>query len=113
MVEDLPQSYFLMCSACHTPCPSTEAHVIARWNPARQMMLTAYRCGGCWPAALVELRDVVASGQADIHEALCDFLARRGYDDVDTIRNSAPATRQAFLLKVVDAVEDGRIIFHP
>ena len=87
MTEELPDSYSLMCSGCHTPCTGADAHVVPRWNPALRKVLTTYRCGNCWVQSLEELRGQVVSGDAEEQEAV--------------------------LLAIVDAVQDGRLMLEP
>jgi len=114
MEEEIPESYFLMCSACYTPCPGVDAHVIPRWNPERRNVFTTYRCGNCWLPSLDELRVAVTSGESEILESFCDFLARQGYGkDADTIRATSVEQQQAYLLKILDAVQAEKVIFHP
>ena len=59
MADETEPPYSLMCSACYTPCTGADAHVVPRWNPDRQMVITAYRCGGCRPAAPEERHAVL------------------------------------------------------
>lgn len=47
-------------------------------------------------------------------ESFCDFLARLGYGkDAETIRVAPPKTQQVYLLRVIDAVQAGQLVFHP
>jgi hypothetical protein len=88
--------------------------VIPRWNPQLSRILTTYRCGNCWLSALSELRALVTAGDAAVHQSLCDFLARHGYTkDAEFVRASPAEQRQVYLLKVVDAVEAGVVVFDP
>lgn len=106
------QPHFLMCSACYAPTPAQQAHVVPRWNPQMQSVVTAYRCHDCWPASLDELRASICSGD-EVQNGVCDFLERRGFSDVQVIRDSAPEVRQGYLLQVVDALASGRLILDP
>lgn len=102
-----------LCSACYTPCQGADAHVIPRWNPSAHAVLTTYRCGNCWPAALDELRGVFLGEQAEPRNSFCDFLTRRGYGDAAGIM-ARPADQQLpIFLAIVDALEDGRLRFDP
>ena len=114
MVEEIPESYFLMCSACYTPCPSVDAHVVPRWNPERRNIFTTYRCGNCWLTSLDELRTAVSSGESEILASFCEFLVRQGYSkDANMIRTTSSQQQQVYLLKIVDAVQAKKVIFHP
>ena len=113
-MEESPAPYNLMCSACYTPCAGADAHVVPNWRAERRTMVTAYRCGGCWPAALAELRSAVNSGDAEVAGSFCDFLARHGYErDAGTIRAAPPEQQRAYLLAVVDALESGAVTLQP
>jgi predicted metal-binding protein len=106
--------FSLMCSGCYTPCSGADAHVIPKWNREMRRILTTYRCGKCWGAALVELRAQLASEEAEVQTSFCDFLARHGYTkDAEAIRAFPPETRQVYLIKVVDAVEAQANVFDP
>ena len=112
--EALPESYFLMCSGCHTPTPNTEAHVIPYWNKTVESILTTYRCEKCWLPALAETREAVQSGEMEPLTTFLDFLSRQGYrTDAENLR-SAPADEiRATLLAILEATADGRAVFHP
>ena len=113
-MEESAAPYSLMCSACYTPCTGADAHVAPKWRAERHAMVTAYRCGGCWPSALAELRSVVNSGDAEVAGGFCDFLARHGYErDASMIRSAPPEQRRAYLLAVVDALESGEVTLQP
>ncbi|HXY29071.1 MAG TPA: hypothetical protein VEI06_00050 [Gemmatimonadaceae bacterium] len=103
----------LLCSKCYTPTPLAEAHVIPTWNPAMGMVVTTYRCNNCWLSGVAEMRALVSSGDEAAQLSLCDFIVRQGYTDVDMIRNAPADQRKEMLLKVLDALEAGRITFHP
>ena len=114
MEEEIPKSYFLMCSACYTPCPGIDAHVIPRWNPEQRRIFTTYRCGNCWLTSLDELRAAITSGESEVLASFCDFLARQGYSkDADTIRAASSEQQQAYLLAIVDATQAEKLVFHP
>jgi hypothetical protein len=113
MTEESEAPYNLLCSACYTPCPAADAHVVPRWRPEQRRIITAYRCNNCWLSALGELRAVIASGEAELPGSFCDFLVRQGFTDTDVIR-AAPAEQQReYLLVIVDAIESGKLTFHP
>ena len=114
MTEELPESYSLMCSGCHTPCSGTDAHVIPRWNPAMGKVLTTYRCSNCWVASLDELRGQVVSGAPEVRASFWDFLARHGFSrDADTMRGGPAEEQEATLLLIIDAVQTGRLVLDP
>ena len=103
-----------MCSGCHTPCSGTDAHVIPRWNPEWRKVLTTYRCGNCWLAPLAELRAAINSGDAEVVNSFWEFLIRQGYGkDSDSLRAAPLDEQRTLLLRVVDAVEAGTVLFHP
>lgn len=114
MDEEAPESYFLLCSTCHTPCSGADAHVIPRWDPERRKIFTTYRCSNCWLQPLEELRAAVATGECKVLASFCDFLRRQGYrKDADTIRAASSGQQKAYLLAIVDAVQAQKIKFHP
>jgi hypothetical protein len=114
MAEESEAAFSLMCSGCYTPCTGADAHVVPRWRADRRTILTTYRCGGCWLAALADLRSVVSAGEPDVSGSFCDFLARHGYgQDAAAIRAAPPEQQRAYLLAVVDAVERGQVTFQP
>jgi hypothetical protein len=114
MTEELPDSYSLMCSGCHTPCSGADAHVIPRWNPALRKVLTTYRCGNCWVQSLEELRGQVVSGDEEVRASFWDFLARHGFTkDAERLRAAPAEEQEAVLLAIVDAVQDGRLMLEP
>ncbi len=114
MSEELPASYFLMCSVCRTPCPNVDAHVVPRWNPDLSRIVTAYRCGNCWLPALAELRATVASGASEVLMSFGDFLTRHGLiRDAETVRAEAPAEQVAHLLAILDALQAGTLTLNP
>lgn len=105
--------YLLLCSGCRTPTPAHDATVIPRWNPDAGTVWTSYRCAKCLPQALDELRALVAD-RAEVRASFCDFLDGRGYQkDVATIRAAAPELQTTYLTRVLDAVQDGRLILEP
>jgi hypothetical protein len=113
-MSDEPAAYNLLCSACLTPCPAAEAHVVPRWNPGLRRVITAYRCGNCWVASLVELRSAVASSDAEVRSSFCDFLAGRGETQAaELIRGAPPDEQQAKLFRLIDALEAGEITLDP
>ena len=112
--SSLPETYFLMCSGCHTPTPNTEAHVIPYWNKTAESILTTYRCNNCWIAALEETREAVKSDNPEVIATFCDFLSRQGFTtDAEKLRAGPVAETRATLLAILDATEDGRAVFHP
>ena len=114
MTEDTEEPYSLLCSACRTPCAGDDAHVIPRWNPAQRRVITAYRCGKCWPAGLEELRVAVSSDDPEVRASFADFLERRGYaKDATMLRTAAPAEQLSFLLELIDLLESQRLTFEP
>ncbi len=114
MADETEPPYSLMCSACYTPCTGADAHVVPRWNPDRQMVITAYRCGGCRPAAIDELRAAVAARPEGLQASFHEFLVRHGRDDsAERLRTAAPEERHAVLLAIVDAVDAGRLVLNP
>lgn len=103
-----------LCSGCLTPTPAAESTVIPRWKPEVQQVITSYRCTGCRPQALDDLRAAIASEDDAVSENFCDFLARRGYvRDSETIRSAEPGLRRTYLGRLVDAVESGALVFEP
>lgn len=114
MTEDTEQPYSLLCSACRTPCTEADAHVIPRWNPELHQVITAYRCGNCWPAGLEELRAAIRSGDPEVRASFADFLERHQYGrDAVKLRGAAPEEQLSFLLAVTDLLESQRLIFAP
>jgi hypothetical protein len=114
MTEEIEAPYSLMCSACYTPCSGADAHVIPHWNTDQEMVFTTYRCGNCWLPGLAEMRESLNSGDPEVQTSFCDFLARQGFTkDAEAIRVMPMAERQAYQLQIVDAVEAGKIVFHP
>lgn len=113
MPDESPAPYNLLCSACYSPSPAEEAHVVPRWHPAERRILTAYRCKNCWLPALAELREVVRSGEAEVPASFCDFLERRRFTDTDVIRTASQEQQQRYLLVIVDALEAGTLSFEP
>ena len=112
MTEESPE-YSLLCSACYTPCAGASAHVMPRWNPDAQTVWTTYRCDNCWHGSLAEMREAVRA-HAEVRLGFCDFLARRGYEkDAETIRAAEPELQQTYLIRVIDAVESGALVFEP
>jgi hypothetical protein len=113
MDEETPESYFLLCSACYTPCLGVDAQVIPRWNPERRKVFTTYRCGICWLQSLDELRAAVTTEESEVLASFCDFLTRQGFrKDADTIRSASSGQQLAYLLAIVDAVQAEKIKFH-
>lgn len=109
----LPESYFLMCSGCHTPTPNTEAHVIPYWNAIAESIFTTYRCNNCWIAAIDETRAAVRSDNPNVISTFCDFLSRQGFTtDAENLRNAPVEQTRGTLLAILDATEDGRAVFH-
>jgi len=103
----------LMCSGCRAPTPVESARVLPRWSPDVRRVWTAYRCAACTPAAIVELRTALGSGDAEIVASFYAFLEQRGFNDIDRLR-ALPAPEQAvYLQRIVDAIDDGRIRFDP
>jgi hypothetical protein len=113
MADELPESYSLMCSGCHTPCTGADAHVIPHWNPAVGKVLTTYRCGECWVEALDQTRGDVVSGAPEVRASFWDFMARRGFTDAETFRAAPPDRQEATLLAILDAVQSGRLVLEP
>ena len=114
MADETEAPYSLMCSACYTPCTGADAHVVPCWNPHRQMVITAYRCGGCRPAAIDELRAAVGAGPEGLEASFHEFLVRHGRDDyAERLSTAAPEGRHAVLLAIVDAVDAGRLVLNP
>jgi hypothetical protein len=114
MAEEIDAPYSLMCSACYTPCAGADAHVIPHWHTDREMVFTTYRCGNCWLPGLAEMRESINSGAEEVQTSFCDFLARQGYArDAEGIRAMPVAERKAYQLRILDAVEGARIVFHP
>lgn len=113
-MEETVGEHNLLCSACYTPCPAAEAHVVPRWNPELRKVITAYRCGSCWLPSLAELRAVLRAGDGEVQQSFCDFLGRRGYErDAETLRSWPAGERLTGLLRIVDAVEDSTLVFDP
>jgi hypothetical protein len=111
--EEIPP-FNLMCSACFTPCAGADAHVIPRWNADQRSIFTTYRCSNCWLSSLAELREAVTSGDTEVRASFCDFLARHGYKkDSETIRQAPSDLQQTHLLRVIDAVQGGVLVFDP
>jgi hypothetical protein len=114
MEDENEPPYSLLCSGCYTPCSGADAHVVPRWNPGQRRIFTTYRCGNCWVQALDETRAAVTSGDAEVVTSFCEFLARQRFTkDADTIRAAPSEEAQAILLVILDAVQDGRLIFDP
>lgn len=114
MAEEIPQPYSLVCSGCYTPCSGADAHVVPRWNPERRMVLTTYRCGNCWLEALTELRTAVTAGDAAVWSSFWEFLIRHGHGkDSDALRAAPFEEQRTLLLRVVDGVGAGTIVFEP
>jgi hypothetical protein len=114
VTEESEPPYSLLCSACRTPCTGTDAHVIPRWNPELRSVMTAYRCGNCWPAGLEELRTAVRSGDPEVRASFADFLERRAYSkDAAMLRGAAPEEQLSFLLTITDLLDSQRLIFEP
>ena len=113
MTEESEAPYNLLCSACYTPCPAADAHVVPRWRPEERRIITAYRCNNCWRSTLGELRAVIRSGAAELPGSFCDFLVRQGFTDTDMIRAASPEQQEEYLLVIVDAIESGKLVFHP
>jgi hypothetical protein len=114
MDEETPESYFLLCSACYTPCSGADAHVVPRWNPERRKVFTTYRCGNCWLSSLDELRAAVKSCESEVLASFCDFLTHQSFrKDADMIRAASSGQQRAYLLAIVDAVQAEKIKFHP
>ena len=91
-----------------------DAHVIPRWNPDMRSVITAYRCGNCWPAGLEELRTAVRSGDPEVRTSFADFLERRRFgQDAAILRMAPPADQLALLLAIADLLETGRLTFEP
>jgi len=68
----------------------------------------------CWLEALAELRAAIGSGDADVWSSFWEFLIRHGYGkDSDSLRAAPFDEQRTLLLRVVDAVEAGTIVFHP
>lgn len=112
MTDESPE-YSLLCSACYTPCTGAEAHVIPWWNTTARMVVTTYRCEQCWIGSLAELREAVKA-EAEVRISFCDFLSRRGYEkDAETIRSAEPDLQQTYLIRVIDAIETGELVFGP
>lgn len=111
MTDEIPE-YSLLCSACHTPCTGADAHVIPHWNASMRMVVTTYRCGQCWIGSLAAMRD--AMPDAEVRLGFCDFLTRRGYEkDAETIRAAEPELQQTWLIRLIDAIESGDLVFEP
>lgn len=109
--EETPEVFFL-CSRCRTPTPQREVSVLPGWNAGVQQVITNYRCATCRDASLAELRSAIAAPEA--RASFCDFLARRGYSkDAETIRAAPPEQQEAWLLRLVDAVESRALEFEP
>jgi hypothetical protein len=114
MEEETPSSYSLLCSGCRTPCTGDDAHVVPGWNPRVGRVLTTYRCGNCWRDAIANTREAVTSGPAEVRNSFCEFLERQGYGkDAASIQAASPQQQEVWLLRVLDAVESGQIVFHP
>jgi hypothetical protein len=114
MPEELPASYYLMCSACRTPCPNADAHVLPRWNPDLRRIVTVYRCGNCWLRSLAELRATAASDKADVRMSFGDFLVRHGLiREAETIRGAPPGEQLTQILAILDALQAGTITLNP
>jgi hypothetical protein len=114
-VSELPEPpYSLLCSACRTPCSGADAHVIPRWNPEQRRVITAYRCGNCWPAGLEELRTALRSPDPDVALSFVDFIERRGFGKDATMLRAVPAeARLGFLLSMINLLEQQRFTFEP
>jgi hypothetical protein len=78
------------------------------------MVLTTYRCGNCWLEALAELRIAIASGDGEVWNSFWEFLIRHGWGkDSDMLRATPFDAQRTLLLKMVDAVEGGVVVFEP
>ncbi|MDQ5840611.1 MAG: hypothetical protein M3537_05600 [Chloroflexota bacterium] len=107
------QEYSLLCSACYTPCTGALAHVVPTWNTTMRIVVTTYRCERCWVDSLAEMREAVRA-DAEVRLSLCDFLSRRGYEkDAETIRAAEAELQQTYLIRVIDAIETGELVFEP
>ncbi|HEV8454635.1 MAG TPA: hypothetical protein VGQ69_02030 [Gemmatimonadales bacterium] len=113
MPDDAEAPYHLMCSACYTPCPAADGHVVPHWRADSRRILTAYRCGSCWRQTLTELRAVVLREEPELPDSFCDFLARQGFTDTHVIRTAAPEQQRQYMLRILDAIENGQLTFHP
>jgi hypothetical protein len=113
MEDEVQPPLSLLFSSCYTPCSGDNAHVVPRWRQDQRRIFTTYRCGNCWIQSLDETRAAVRTGDADVVSSFCDFIERQGYTDVDVIRSAPPAKAKAYLLTILDAVQDGSVVFDP
>ena len=113
MTDQTARPCHLLCSACYTPCSEADAHVVPHWKPHRRMVIKAYRCGACRPAAIDELRAAVAAGPEGLEASFHEFLVRHGRDDyAERLSTAAPEGRHAVLLAIVDAVDAGQLVLN-
>jgi hypothetical protein len=114
VTDDHEPAYYLLCSACRTPCSGSEAHVIPHWHPEARKVFTTYRCGNCWLPSLDRMRAAVTLGEAEVLASFWEFLVRQGYTkDTAELRIAPMDQQQKILLAVLDAVQAGTVTFHP
>jgi hypothetical protein len=88
--------------------------VIPRWKPEAHQVITAYRCGKCWPAGLEELRAALRSGDPDVALSFVDFIERRGFHkDAAMLRGVPAEARLGYLLSMINLLEQQRFTFEP
>ena len=76
-------------------------------------VITCYRCGNCWRNALSILSAQLVGDDPAIVASFWDFLERRGFTDIQPLREKDVTDQQLLALKVVDAIEAGRLVLEP